>query len=380
MISACAGGPDSKEGLIMIADRQKPHCPRVTIDLTKLKANATRIIRACRRHGIEVTGVAKGVASHPAVVSALVEAGIASLGDSRLANLKRIRTLDLGVETVLLRLPQPSMAAAVVELADVSLNSEAVTLQALDRAAAAAGKVHGVILMVDVGDLREGAMPGDVAELARVAEQLPRIMVRGVGTNLACYGGVKPDRTHMTLLLEARDRVADVLGYEPSLVSGGNSANWLLMESGRMPVGINHLRLGEAILLGTEATEGRLISGMAVDIFRLDAEVIEVKIKPTVPQGEIGKDSFGDTPTFADRGERLRAIVAVGRQDVVPTGLVPTLPGVEIIGASSDHMILDVHAAKKAPQVGEILSFTVTGYSALLALFTSTYAAKTSHG
>lgn len=364
----------------MTGDQQPLLYPRVTFDLAKLKANAARIIHLCRRHGIEVTGVTKAVCAHPAVVRVLIEAGITSLGDSRPANLKRIRVLDLGVETVLLRLPRPSMAAAVVEWADISLNSELITLQALDRAAAAAGKLHGVILMVDVGDLREGVLPGDAGDLARAVQRLQSIRIRGVGTNLACYGGVKPDRRHMDLLLAARDLITEVLGYVPLLVSGGNSANWLLMESGRMPVEINHLRIGEAILLGIETADRRPIPGTAGDVFRLDAEVIEVKIKPTVPRGEIGEDSFGNVPTFSDRGERLRAIVAVGRQDVVPTGLVPLLPGVEIIGASSDHMILDVHETKKAPQVGEILSFTVTGYSALLALFTSEYVAKAPQG
>lgn len=86
------------------------------------------------------------------------------------------------------------------------------------------------------------------------------------------------------------------------------------------------------------------------DVFRLEAEVVEVKEKPTYPQGELGADAFGRKPVYEDRGLRLRAILALGRADVgdMETSR-PTMPGVTVIGGSSDHCILDV---TDAPQPG----------------------------
>jgi len=230
--------------------------------------------------------------------------------------------------------------------------------------------------MVDLGDLREGVWPDGVAELAHCARGLSHLSVRGVGTNLACYGGVKPTPENMQLLLEARDVVAEVLGYRPPLVSGGNSASWQLLESGGLPGDVNELRIGEALFLGTESIDRTQIEGTVPDAFTLCAEVIESQVKPSVPIGELGENAFGEKPKFEDRGWRRRAIVAVGRQDVVPEGLRPELHGVEVIGASSDHMILDVEDAPGEVKIGDVLRFTVLSYAGLLAVFTSNYVAK----
>ncbi len=350
--------------------------PRLRIDGGKLQHNAACVLHECRSRGVKLTAVTKGTCAHPEVVSALLKAGVKSLGDSRLLNLNRLSELAPEAELVLLRLPGPRSAVGTVRHADISLNSEAATLQALNQAAAETGVQHGVWLMVDVGDLREGVWVDDVASLARSAKGLSNLQVKGVGTNLACYGGVIPSTDNMNRLLRARDTVAEVLGYQPPVVSGGNSANWNLLCSGDTPQGINNLRIGEALLLGQEAVQRQPIEGAHRDVFSVETEVIEVKKKPSVPTGETGQDAFGQLPTFEDRGDHLRAIVALGRQDVDPDGLRPEMEGVEIIGASSDHMILDVEHAEAAVQPGEVLSFVVTGYSALLALFTSPYVDK----
>ena len=85
--------------------------------------------------------------------------------------------------------------------------------------------------------------------------------------------------------------------------------------------------------------------------------MIECKLKPSMPTGEIAQDAFGNRPTFVDRGERRRAICALGRQDAPPEGLRPVDPRVEMLGASSDHLILDVEAVDPPPRLGETLAF-----------------------
>jgi ornithine racemase len=347
--------------------------PRVEIDTDKLLQNARVILERCRAEGIEVTAVTKVTCAHPAVVETLTRAGLTSLGDSRLRNLRRIRKQAPDAELVLLRLPMPSQADEVVRWADVSLNSEITTLRALDAAARRAGRTHGIILMVDMGDLREGVWPDEVGAVCTAAREMSNIKVRGVGTNLACYGGVRPAAENMQGLLDCRKVASETLGHPMEIVSGGNSANWLLLEAGRMPSEINHLRIGEALFLGNESVDRTPIWGMADDVFTVCAEIIEVRVKPSLPVGELGQDAFGNVPIFEDRGLHRRAIVAVGRQDVVPEGLRPQMKGVKIIGASSDHMILDVEDAAGSVEVGDVLRFTVRGYSCLLAVFTSPY-------
>lgn len=347
--------------------------PLVEINTAMLRENAHRVVATCQRHGVKVTAVTKVVCANAYVVNALIDGGIRSLADSRLSNLQRLRSITPDAELILLRLPMLSQVADVVRWADISLNSESLILDALNQEARAVDKVHGVILMVDVGDLREGIWPDRVNELAKRVQKMENIKIRGVGTNLCCYGGIKPDRNNMETVVRARDIVAETVGYKIEMVSGGSSANWLLMESGDMPRQVNHLRIGEAIMLGTETTKRIPIKSLSQKVFTLKAEVIEVGIKPSVPIGEIGEDAFGNTPRFVDRGRHHRAIVAIGRQDVVPDGLQPDIKGIRILGASSDHMILDVEDAERQVCVGDLLSFTVRGYSALLALFTSGY-------
>ena len=156
------------------------------------------------------------------------------------------------------------------------------------------------------------------------------------------------------------------------VISGGNSSSLSLMLEGCLPAGINNLRLGESIILGRETIARRPLPGLHTDAVTLQAEVIEVKDKPSVPIGEIGQDAFGRTPVFADRGWQRRAILAVGQQDVDPEGLIPLEPGLQVLGASSDHLLLDTTDYPGEVQVGQIISFGLT-YAALLRASTAAY-------
>ncbi len=352
--------------------------PRIEIDREKLQENARVILDACRKRDINVTGVTKVTCAHPAVARALTAAGFTSLADSRLSNLRRLRRVEPELELMLLRLPPPSRAEEVVRWADISLNSESVTLRALNAAAERAGLVHEVVLMVDLGDLREGMWQDELADVCSGFAGWDHLRVAGVGTNLACYGGVRPSVEKMEDLLACRDIVQEMLNSEIRLVSGGNSANWQLLEDDEMPREVNHLRIGEALILGNESVDRKPIQGMNDDVLTLCCEVVEARNKPSVPVGELGQDAFGNVPEFTDRGWHRRAIVAAGRQDVVPEGLRPEMEGVRILGASSDHMIIDVEDASREVVVGDVLRFTVRGYSCVLAAFTSDYVEKLS--
>lgn len=349
--------------------------PRLEIHPERIAANARAVIGLCRAHGAQVAAVTKVTCAHPAVMHALLEGGADMIADSRLSNLQAMAGHGLDRPSLLLRIPAPSQLADVVRTADISLNSSLETLRGLSEAARLAGRTHRVIVMVDVGDLREGVWPDRVLEVLRGAVGLPNLDILGLGCNLACYGGVIPTETNMRRLIEVRDRGREATGLALDLLSGGNSANLPLLASGNMPKEINHFRIGEAIVLGRNVIDRSPWPGTRQDTFRLVAEVVEVERKPSVPIGERGQDAFGGTPEFEDRGVRLRAICNLGRQDVVVDGLEPEMPGLRILGGSSDHLILDVEEAAEPVRVGDELGFW-PGYGALLALSTSPYVQK----
>lgn len=349
--------------------------PRLEIYPERITANARSVIQACHAHGGTVACVTKVTCAHPAVVHAFELGGADMIADSRIMNLMSMSNTGLALPLMLLRIPAPSRAADVVRCADVTLNSSLQTLQLLSEAAQFLKKRHQVIVMVDVGDLREGVWPDQVLEVVKGASRLPNIDVIGLGCNLACYGGVIPSVDNMNALVAIRDTCRKETGLELATLSGGNSSSLPLLASGKMPKEINHFRLGESIALGRNVLDRSRWPGTRQDTFRMVAEVVEVARKPSVPIGDRGQNAFGETCEFEDRGVRLRAILNLGRQDVVVDGIEPEMGGITVLGGSSDHLILDVEEAEREVRLGDELAF-YPGYGALLALATSPYVQK----
>lgn len=347
--------------------------PALVTDLNKLKHNAQFLKSKCQAHDIDIMAVTKVFCAEPELAKALVEAGVTKLADSRVSNLARLQ--DLPVEKVLLRLPMISEAAEVVRFADISLNSELATLKALSHAAKEQNKLHQVILMVDLGDLREGVLPENLMTLAKETVALDHIEVAGLGVNLTCYGGVMPDAANLGQLVELAAELETTCGISLKWISGGNSSSLYLLDRNEMPEAVNLLRLGEAIVLGRETAFGDVIQGTHTDVFTLEAEIIELKEKDSLPKGTIGMDAFGNHPTFEDKGRMLRAILAIGKQDVNPGAIIPVDNRIEVIGASSDHLLMDFTKASGDYQVGDVVQFNVE-YGALLNLWTSQYIHK----
>jgi ornithine racemase len=346
--------------------------PRLEIDLDAIEVNARTLVDRLARKGIRVTGVAKAALGSAGVARAMLWGGVVGLGDSRAENLVRLRGSGILAPLTLIRSPMLSQVERVVRDVDVSLNTEAVVLNALSRAALRQRTVHAVILMVELGDLREGVAPADLVPLARTIGQLRGLGLAGIGTNLACQSGVVPDQGKMDELSRLAEHVEVACGSELSIVSGGNSANldWVLStdDVGR----IDELRLGESILLGTEPLHRRPIDGLSTDAFTLVAEVIEAKLKPAQPCGEIAQAAFGDEPPRAGSGTVRQAILALGRQDVDPDGLTPPL-GIDVLGMSSDHLVVD--AGDHDLSVGDELAFRLD-YGALVRAMTSPFVTK----
>lgn len=349
--------------------------PWLSIELDKIEHNTRTLVRLCGQHGIAVTGVTKAVCGHPDVAKAMLRGGVSSLADSRLENIHRLRAAGVDASCMLLRLPPLSGTEMVVESVDVSLNSELSVLRGLSAAATRRGMLHEVLLMLDLGDLREGIWPDDLMAFLPEAAELPGIRIVGVGANLACFSGVVPDQSNMKRLVKLAGAMERDFGLQLKWISGVNSSGLELIASGHMPARVNHARIGEAILLGRETVQRRPWPDTFQDAFILHAEVLELKRKPSRPAGARGEDAFGKRPQFVDRGVIRRALLNVGREDVDVEGMVPVDPRITILGGSSGYLVVDVSAAGDDIGVGDELSFSLN-YSALVAAMTSEYVKK----
>ena len=345
--------------------------PRIVIDRDKLRNNCTRIVKHCEARGIAVAGVIKGAGGLPEIARLYRSCGAAQLATSRLEQMELWRREGIPGPYMLLRVPGLSELPEVARLADYSLQSDATTLDALNSVCAEQGVTHRVIVMADLGDLREGFW--DKTEMVEVCchveQGLDHLHLAGVGVNLGCYGAVKPTPENMGQLVDIARAVEARIGRRLEIVSGGATSSYTLVHWGTMPQGINHLRIGETALLAKDLQVDWGISDMDYLLrgtMRLEAEIIELRKKPTHPVGETVIDAFGNRPTFVDRGMRLRALAAFGRADV---GQVETLlcrePGMTVIGGSSDHCILDVEDCPRVLRVGDVVSFDLS-YSHML--------------
>jgi len=352
--------------------RTVPARATLTVDLGKVRDNTRTVVE--HLPGISVVAVTKVTCGSPQVARVMLAGGAKALGESRLENAERLRKAGLVAPIWLLRSPVPELAGEVVQLTDLSLESELETVVALENAAAAAGRRHAVVAMVDLGDLREGMLPQDLPAFLERVNTMDHVDIAGIGVNLTCYGAIMPDEDNMGRLAELASRSERQLG-RPLLVSGGNSGSIGMAVAGRMPAAVDNLRVGETILLGVDTLTREPTLGLHRDAFVVEAPVVECLVKPSLPQGTIAQDAYGNVPSFADRGDRRRAICALGRQDAPAEGLAPADPRVEVLGASSDHLILDVDALDRPPRLGEAIRFVPT-YAATLQLFTSPYVKK----
>lgn len=349
------------------------YAPILEIDTQKVTENARKLHDFCAARGVELAFATKGFSARPEVIRAALAGGITRFADSRLKNIAAAKAAIPGLHYLLIRIPAVDEAEDVVRWADCSLQSQIEVIRAVSAAALRAGKVHPIILMIDVGDLREGVF--GMEQLDEIAPQIREcrgVELIGLGTNVGCYGSVLPSVANTQILVELRDYLNGKYGFPITTLSGGATCTLRLLEDGLLPRGINHLRVGEAILYGEDTTGNRFLEGYHPDAFHFAAQVVELKRKPSVPIGERGRDGKGDIPEYPDRGVRLRAICAAGKQDVAWAALTPVLPGAEMIGASSDHLIVDVEDCAGQVHVGDWMRFRC-GYMAVLDATTSSY-------
>ena len=354
----------------MCGEKDMKRYPLLEIDRNVIRRNAEIMLAECRRHGIEPYAVIKGYNAIPEINAVLVEAGYKTLASSRLAHLAAVKEAKLPVETLGLRVPMLSEVRDVVRLCDISLNSELETLKRLNEAAGEIGVVHKVILMRDLGDLREGIFDREefIKTACRIEREFDNLSLWGIGVNLSCYGSVIPTVKNLSELASNAEEIEKLTGKKLQVVSGGATSSLPLMVRGEMPEKINNLRIGEANLITCDLFGywNCPIEGLSNRCLVLKAEIIEIGNKPTHPIGELGINCFGAYPHYDDLGVRRRALLGIGAFDFRDCEkLIPDDPGVKILGASSDHMVIDIEESKIGYRLGDIISFTLY-YPAML--------------
>ena len=342
--------------------------------MTAIRTNAQVLCDICAKNNISVAGIIKFSDGDLRVAEAYKDGGCSQLGVSRARHLRAIKEAFPGTDTLLTRSPARGDIENTARYADLTLCSDDTVLRALNEEAGKWGTNPGIILMLDVGDLREGVdnIPA-LVKLAELCESLPNLRLRGVGTNHACLNGVLPTYENLSFLVEGAEAVENAIGRKLELISGGSSINLLLLQGGvsEMPERINHLRLGGSIAnpMNIRTNRGVTFTGLREDSLLLTAEIVEINEKDSAPTGVSTKNWAGETVTREDKGRRMRAILALGSQDVGDAStLIPTAEGVEIVGSSSDHIIVDVTESGKTWRAGDTMSFKLR-YGNMLSAF-----------
>jgi predicted amino acid racemase len=350
----------------------------ITLNTKKLKANFDFLDRLFIKNNIQWTVVSKILSGNKDYLSVLLKLGIKQISDSRVSNLKMIKSIDPTIETIYIKPPAKRAISSVVKYADISMNTEIGTIQLLSEEAERQKKVHKVIIMIELGELREGVMGEDFIDFYRNVFKLKNISIVGIGANLSCLYGVLPSQDKLIQLSLYEQLIEAKFNKQIPFVSGGSSVTIPLIFQNLLPKGINHFRVGETLFLGTDVYNNKPFKRMHSDVFRLYSEIIELSEKPVVPTGEMGTNVDGQTFNFEEKliGETsYRAIIDMGLLDVDEHHIEPVDPNLHFVGASSDMIVIDLKENEKNYKVGDLLEFKMD-YMGVLRIINSKYVEK----
>jgi len=346
----------------------------------KLKENYEFLDTLFGSRGIRWGVVSKLLCGNEIYLKEIMALGVKEIHDSRVSNLRKIKALDPSILTVYIKPPAKRSIADIVQYADISFNTEIFTIQMLSDEALKQKKTHKIIIMIEMGDLREGVMGEELIDFYGKIISMPNIEIMGIGTNLNCLSGVMPTQDKLIQLSLYKQLIEAKFDISIPLVSGGTSVAVPLMLKNARPMAVNHFRIGEALFFGKDLFTGLTIEGMHNDVFKLYTEIIEITEKPDLPTGELGENVAGHTfeaDESSDLGTTsLRAILDVGLLDMQPQYIEPVDADISIVDASSDMLVVDISKSKKNYKIGDLVAFDIQ-YMGALYLLNSDYIGKT---
>lgn len=347
--------------------------PRIIINEAKFKNNVKRAIEICKDKNIEVLAVTKGFVGNRRMAELYYEAGIRYFGDSRLDNFEVYK--DIPGHKQMLRLPMLEEIPRLVGLCNSSLNGDLVVIKAISDYCLKVNKVHDIVLMIDLGDRREGILPEDTLKVVKEILECKGVNLIGLGCNFGCYGARVPSKEAMAKFVSLKAQIEQTYNIKLTHMSGGNSLSLHMVWENTMPEEVNFLRMGFAMIFGTEDMYRQTIKGMYRDAFRCEAEVVEVDFKSSLPVGVCGIDAFGHKPVFEDIGDIKRLILAIGKLDTMFDAMYPYDQDLKILGGSSDHLIINAQDSKLNYKAGDVVTFGLD-WGSLLYLFNSKFVEK----
>mgnify|MGYP002619782437 CR=1 FL=1 len=350
----------------------------ITISSKKLRHNFEFLKNFFDKENIEWGIVSKLLCGNELYLKELIDMGARELLDSRISNLKKIKKINPEVTTVYIKPPPRKSLRTIVKYADVSFNSDLETLQLISKEAGLQNKVHRVIIMIEMGDLREGVLGENLVNFYESVFELPNIEVVGFGTNFNCLYGVMPSHDKLVQLSLYKQIIELKFNRKIKWISGGSSVTLPMILKKQLPKGINHFRVGETLYFGNNLVTGKPIKGMKDDVITLYAEIIELLEKPVVPEGQLAENPSGELYEIdpEDYGKTSwRALLDIGLLDISPDFLIPFDSSITIAGASSDILVLDLGKNPKKYKVGQFVKFKLK-YMGALGLFNSDYIAK----
>ena len=346
----------------------------------KLEENYAFLDNIFKSRNIEWGVVSKLLCGNTIYLKEIIALGVREIHDSRISNLKKIKALDPGIQTVYIKPPAKRSIEKIVRYADISFNTEVYTIQLLSDEAVKQNKIHKIIIMIEMGDLREGVMGEELIAFYGTILKMPNIEISGIGTNLNCLSGVMPTQDKLIQLSLYKQLIEAKFNISIPFVSGGTSVAVPLILKNANPLAVNHFRIGEALFFGKDLFTGHTIEGMHNDVFKLYAEIIEITEKPNTPTGELGENVAGNSFSMNDVDDlgitSLRTILDIGLLDMQPQYIDADDTDITIVDASSDMLVIDLSKSKKNYQIGDLIAFKIR-YMGALYLLNSEYIDKT---
>lgn len=308
---------------------------------------------------------------------------ISSVGDSRLTSLKNLRAVNPDMRTIYIKPPSQVYVEEVINYADISLNTSLSTIESLNKEAKRQNKVHEIIIMIELGELREGVNRESVIHFCEKVFQLSNIEVIGIGSNLGCMYGVEPTYDKLMQLVHCKKLIAQEFNKDLRLISGGSSITLPLLELNTVPEEINHFRIGEAAFFGLSPLNNAQFKDLETEVFEFNANIIELEYKNLVPDGIIGDGNIGHAKEIDEDQAGVfshKAILDFGLLDVDKSDIEFVDKSLSFVGITSDMLVIDIGENKtnkqdKKYKVGDKIQFTVN-YMAVARLLNSKFIDK----
>jgi ornithine racemase len=349
--------------------------PKLLIYQRKIKKNIEVILSLCKIHDLQLFGVLKSCQMLDPILQLFIDSGIKTIGFSDIEIAGKSK-LGANGSALLLTMPKPNQADMAVQHFGGSVNSELITIRALSEAADRLRTTHEIMLMVEMGDLREGILPENVLNTVQsiLDFKSPYLKIRGLGGNMACLCDKFPNSENLFILDNLANDIEKYIGYKFDKISIGGSILLDWLGNKIIPHKINELRIGEAILLGTIPVANRRHESLINDAFIFEGSILEIKDKKT-------KFHTNSNPLDRHNSEpgkietRRRAIVNFGKINTVPESLFSLEKNIHYIGSTSNYTVFDVTDCSRKLVPGDELRF-IPNYTAMIQSLISPYVSR----